>query len=537
MPSLSVTKQTSAQTGSTSSTGAGSTLGTERSTGGSGASLTVGNAAAHQDSIGNSGVAAAIAVSGSGPTVDTGVVGWTPAEIVAIQTQLQKSGLYAKKLDGQLGPGSKAGLTAAFGGDHWSVLPATEVLAQLQAMGTQPTHTGASWSKAQAKAIQRELGRLGLYRSAIDGDLGKGSKAALVEAFGDDSWATMSAEDVLARLVSARPPASSEGIRYGEMFKDGLLDMTLGLGFDEGNWHNKVSPGILDAIRTRGFKEDAAGAAALYKRAGRTLGDSAFGAYFVKKAAIQWQPPAGPARSVDVVLRFVTNSASGSGKSEGEGARAAGAYLEGMQDSDVSYYAGHGRYGSGPDFDRDMRFQTLNAAGDVEKEYDDYSVLEKDLLAEGAPHAQSAWQVYQARTRAGTLKTIGVNDGNLMMNPTNGHPNEFGGNVMYDTLEKGGKKPVTGKDGALGDTEKEYRLLVFDGCRTRDYKKCLRATPNAAERDVSMINTTRVTYWGDEAATIGAFLDGVLGTEAASGLTGKMDAKQQVDTSSAFEFN
>ena len=257
----------------------------------------------------------------------------------------------------------------------------------------------------------------------------------------------------------------------------------------------------------------------------------------MKKGAINWKPPAGASRAVDVVLRFVTNSASGPSKDNGEGAQAANAYLEGMQQSDISYYAGHGRYGSGPDFDRNMRFQMLNSAGDVEQEYDDYNVLEKDLADEGKTTKQTAWQVYQARTKAGTLKTIGVNDGNLQMNGTNAHAGEFGSNLMYDNLKTGGKKPVTGADGALGKTDKTYRLLVFDGCRTQDYKKNVRATPSNTTKDASMIDSTRTVYWGDEAETIGAFLDGVLATESSKGLTGKMDAKQTVDTSPAFEFN
>ncbi|MBM4365109.1 MAG: hypothetical protein FJ102_02765 [Deltaproteobacteria bacterium] len=396
--------------------------------------------------------------------------------------------------------------------------------------------SGPSWSRTEVIGIQRELARLGLYTMKVDGDLGKGSRAALVEAFGGEEYRTLSATDALKRLQGATPPKST-GIRYGEMFKDGLLDMNLGLGFDESNWHNHAGPAIMEAIKARGFKDDAALAASLYKKSGREVGDSAFGKYFVKQKAITWKPPAGEARTVDVVIRFVTNSVAGNSKSDGEGKRAADAFMEGMQESDVSYYAGHGRYGSGPDFDRNMRFQLMNDKGDVEKEYSDYTVLEKDLAALGKKSGKSAWTMYQEYTKSGKLKTIGSNDGNLFMNPTNNHTGEFGGNLMYQNLKNGGKKPVTGAEGAMGQTDRNYRLMVFDGCRTQDYKKQIRGTPNSSSRDLGLIDTTRTTYWGDEAETIGAFIDGVLATESSKGLTGKMDAVQQVDTSPAFEFS
>jgi len=60
------------------------------------------------------------------------------------------------------------------------------------------------WSKTDAKAIQRQLRRIGLYKLGIDGAIGKGSKAGLVEAFGGDQWRIMSAADVLAKLTAVK---------------------------------------------------------------------------------------------------------------------------------------------------------------------------------------------------------------------------------------------------------------------------------------------------------------------------------------------
>lgn len=384
-----------------------------------------------------------------------------------------------------------------------------------------------SWTKDEAKAIQRELARLGLYTAGIDGDIGKGSRAGLVEAFGGDEWSALSATDALTRLSAATPQGDKNGVRYGEMFKDGVLDVTIGVGFDETDAHLREISALGSALNDRGYEEDATEAAMLLAGAGRKVGKPSVGGWYVKRDAIQYKPPAGDPRSVHVVVRFVT-SEDGS-----KGADAAQAYQEGLQSSDVSMYGGHGRYGSGPDFDRNMRFELLDAEGQVEREIADYTVLEDVLAAEGKPNGKSAWTVYQERTKAGTLRTVGSNDGNVYMNQQNLHPGEFGSNLMYGQLAKSGKASATGKKGTLAQTggadDKKYRLWLFNGCRTQDYVKSIRTTPGAADaRDVSVMASTRTLYWTDIGETLTAFLDGVVATQSGSELAKGMDAKQDL---------
>lgn len=55
----------------------------------------------------------------------------------------------------------------------------------------------------------------------VDGDLGGKTDSGMVEAFGDNTWRTMTAADVLVRLKAAKPAAGDKGehaLRYGEMF-------------------------------------------------------------------------------------------------------------------------------------------------------------------------------------------------------------------------------------------------------------------------------------------------------------------------------
>lgn len=382
-----------------------------------------------------------------------------------------------------------------------------------------------TWTTDESKAIQRELARLGLYKAGIDGDVGKGSRAALVEAFGGDEWSALSATEALAKLSAATPQGGKDGVRYGEMFKDGVLDVTIGVGFDESDAHLAQIDAIGGALADRGYEEDATEAAMLLASAGRQVGKPSTGGWYVKRDAIQYKPPAGDARSVHVVVRFVT-SPDGS-----KGGDAAQAFEEGLQSSDVSMYGGHGRYGSGPDFDRNMRFELLDADGQVEREIADYTVLEDLLAEEGKAQGKSAWTVYKERTKAGTLRTLGSNDGNVYLNSQNLHPGEFGSNLMYGQLADSGKPKATGKDGTLAQDadEKRYRLWLFNGCRTQDYVKSIRTTPGASDaRDVGVMASTRTLYWSDIGETLTTFLDGIVATQSGSDLAKGMDAKQDL---------
>lgn len=118
-----------------------------------------------------------------------------------------------------------------------------------------------TWTDKELKAIQTELIRLGLYRATADGDLGAGTQSALVEAFGSDEWRAMDGATCLTKLKAAKPPPGAKGdkpgqhdMRYGEMFKDGVLDMTLALGFDEGGLNKAGLKNLLGRTHRRGLR-------------------------------------------------------------------------------------------------------------------------------------------------------------------------------------------------------------------------------------------------------------------------------------------
>jgi hypothetical protein len=395
------------------------------------------------------------------------------------------------------------------------------------------------WTKEEVRPIQRELRRLRLYNLGIDGVLGKGSDQGLVEAFGGDEWRTLDAATVLQRLTAAERPKGGKGhdVRYGELFKDGLLDLTFGYGFmeelDEAGWA-QYAQDIEDALTSRGYTEDAGRAAELYKAAER--GTNGFGRFFVKESALTYSPPAGPARNIPAIVRFIMNP---SGE---EGAEARQAFEEGMAQGDAAYYSGHGRYGSGPDFDRNFGTFTLKAAdGTVEQTIEDYDVLGKVLAKESGGNP---WSQFLKRWNAGRLEVEFSNAGNLRLNAKNLHPGEFGGKLIQWAMDQTGQTAVTGDDAGLeqmaaAKPDRKYRMLVFDGCRTKDYEKAIRKTPGFDSRSTDLIQTTRTVGFGAEAEALMAFLDGLVGMQSAEevvkGMNQEMKGNEQGYKGAPFE--
>ncbi len=277
---------------------------------------------------------------------------------------------------------------------------------------------------------------------------------------------------------------------------------------------------LTQALGERGFRADPELAARIYQQAGRTLAPGAFGVFFVKQDALTYQPPAGTARSIHAVIRLV-NSSDGS-----QGAEAAGAFKEGMLQSDGAFYGGHARYGSGPDFDRDYRIWMQNAEG-VWQVIATHDVLEQRLKEEGQPLHRDAWAQFQHRVAEGTLEVEGNDQGNVYLNPENQFSNEFGGKLIYWCLNRDPNlHRATGRGGELAQTapeDKKYHLWLFDGCRTQSYLSSIRATPGQDSGRTDILSTKRIPAFEDVPRSMIALLDSVLGQQSAEQAIRAMD--------------
>jgi hypothetical protein len=401
----------------------------------------------------------------------------------------------------------------------------------------------------KVKPVQQEMKRIGTYRyKNVDGDYGAFTDSAMVESFGGDSFRKMPYETVLENLKKAKPIDTAGGdrgekmLRYGEMLSDGVLDITIGMGHDENGWDVKQvfgwesegedgkkvkNEGIIDVLTKQNFVFDHARAAELYEKAGRKLDTKDGFYYLVRENAFTYKPPAGEERQIHAVVRLISNT---SGK---DGGNAADAFREGMAQSDATYYTGHGRYGSGMDFDRNYgSFTLLNADGNVESTITDYTKLEEAMAAEGQKAGRSAWKQFLWRHEKGRLKVDLSNAGNILMNDKNQHKNEFGSNLIYWALEQSGAKAQTGKEGAIAQEaaqapSKDYRLIVFAGCRTEDYEKQVRGTTGFSNKEAHLIDTNQTVRVGpDSIRALAAFVEGILSQYTSNDIVGKMNAGQ-----------
>src|SRR5262249_49343752 len=358
------------------------------------------------------------------------------------------------------------------------------------------TVTGEATDREEMKAIQRELRRLRLYSKGIDGIEGFFTDQGLTEAFGGDDWFPLSNAEIITRLQAAERPRAGSGhqLRYAELFKDGVLDVTYGFGYLEGelegrqamvDYSKSLPVAAATALAGLGFSEDAAGARGILGRVGRLVEPDAVGAFYVKRAAFTYAPSAGTPPDIDVVVRVISDAAGDRGRESLD------AFVDAMANGDVAYYSGHGRFGSGPDFDQDYVVKFLDDAGNVVQVFDDEDVVEKVLRQEGDP-----WAVFQRRvSKSPPTIIVEVTDaGNLWLNAKNAHPAEFGAKLMYWALEHGARV-ASGSGGRLelatAASSHRYRVLVFDGCRSQDYDRSLRNTGGFGTREADIIETTR----------------------------------------------
>jgi hypothetical protein len=408
----------------------------------------------------------------------------------------------------------------------------TQILARQPVTLKEVTVEGSPPKRESVKSLQRELRRLRLYSKAIDGIPGFFTEQGLTEAFGGNEWIGLGDDALLARLQGAKRPPSGSGrqLRYGELFKDDVLDVTLGLGYLEGmtDYLEGLFKTAGTGLASLGFKPDRDAGLALLRKAGRPLAADAVGSFWVKKGAITYAPPAGPARSIDVVVRVMANP------EKKRGGDLLDAFVDAMTRGDVAWYSGHGRFGSGPDFDQDFVAVLKDADGKVLQTLDNEHVLEYELAKQGDP-----WTVFQRRLKDGTLEMQITNAGNLWLNKKNAHPSEFGARLMYWALEHGATV-ATGEGGRLekasAASSQGYRVLIFDGCRSQDYDRSLRATKGFGTRTADIIESVRTVGFTKDAKsqpsrveieTFLAFLRDVMAQTSGETITRDMNAQMK----------
>ena len=298
----------------------------------------------------------------------------------------------------------------------------------------------------------------------------------------------------LPRLNGTLKPTGSP--HYDQLFAGQVVSVILSVGFDEYGSNRPIDDQLKEGLLSRGFRIDT-GAALARLAAGKRTAPSRPGDLYIAPGAARDSK----GQPVDVV---VTLALAGDGSSGGD---VASSYLDGLGRCDVAAYGGHGRYGTGPDFDYNFTADLVDEHGNITASFSEYKDLEEALTAQGKAHGRTALGEYKLLLQKRRLVIRRINSGNLVVNLRNYHAGEFGSHLMVDQLATDANIRRMSKQ----KFDKRYRVWLFNGCRTHDYFYNLRKlNPAINAGGIDLVGTRRVVYWSFIGDSILAFLDGVL---------------------------
>ncbi len=141
----------------------------------------------------------------------------------------------------------------------------------------------------------------------------------------------------LAALKKAKPPAGVNYPEYGKMFKDGVLSTTIAVGYDETGWDLRVKKDVVSGLIKRGFTRLDVSKASDSDLKNRGLDPKTID----KNACYYVRSFEADGKQVQALVKLVDRGAP-TPKQQ---------LASSMGQDDLVIYAGHARYGSGPDFD------------------------------------------------------------------------------------------------------------------------------------------------------------------------------------------
>ena len=137
--------------------------------------------------------------------------------------------------------------------------------------------------------------------------------------------------------------ASTKFPEYGKLFADGKLNTTIAVGFDEGNSHKDQTKEVIAGLSKRGYTELDPNTAATDKAMGERFKAAGIDPATAKADGLQYFTKTFKHDGKDVtsVVKLITPDTP----------QAKDKFAKAMGESEMVIYSGHGRYGSGPDFD------------------------------------------------------------------------------------------------------------------------------------------------------------------------------------------
>jgi hypothetical protein len=272
------------------------------------------------------------------------------------------------------------------------------------------------------------------------------------------------------------------------LFRGNTFTAVIGVGFDEDGSNRWADAEVERLLVARGFVRDDATAVSLLAASGRAAPRHPM-PHFVRR---------GTPNAVVTLARAADGAA---------GSTVASAFLDGMNRCDIAVYSGHGRYGTGPDFDYNFTADLVDSRGRVTASFRAYKDLEEHLAEIGRAKGVSARTMYKNLLAKKRLVFHRINGGNLVVNLRNYHAGELGAHFMIDQLASDRSIRRMSQQ----TFEERYRLWAFNGCRTNDYLLNLRTmNPQANRGGLDLIATRRICYWSDIALSAVCLVDGLL---------------------------
>ncbi len=203
-------------------------------------------------------------------------------------------------------------------------------------MDLAPGAKGESVKKMQ-EALETAGFKLPTY--GADGDFGGETKKALV-AFQKKAGIDPPSGRLDAQTIEKLDAAAASKLKspaYDKLYADGVLNTTVAIGYDEDGNHKKQIKQTLDGLEQRGYKPFDVKTASddeLKKVGIDPAKVDRDGTYFVKSYQHQ-------GKDVQGVVQVITPDTPNAKQK----------FAQAMNESEVVMYSGHGRVGSGPDFD------------------------------------------------------------------------------------------------------------------------------------------------------------------------------------------
>ncbi len=339
-----------------------------------------------------------------------------------------------------------------------------------------------SAKRAHVYGVQRALGASGYDTNGVDGQYGGGTKGAVEKLQKDKNLLEpgQSSGTVYARTLAwldqnapmHQQVLSKTKLNYDKLFSDKLAEFGLFVGYDEGiggHWYQDVAY-ARNELQAMGFKQDPSGAAKAYEESGKAMPDGP-GEMWVHDAFTTYL-----GKNIKGVFRLVHSDMEGNIGEE---------FKESMLNNEVTMYSGHGRYGSGPDFDRNYNIEVEGQR----MSYDECKHYVAQKTGKEHPSQAEKAAMLKKLSAQGIIKVTGNNSGNAVMNDTDVQ-NTFGSALMYLALENGTDGKNSRKRFTADYKEKandQYKVWMFDGCSTQNYMGSIRR--DVSKKDVAVMGT------------------------------------------------